>query len=156
MLGLVITGGQTGAEQAAWAAARRAGIATGGYMSGGFATEDGPSPRIAALYEATELRMSDARRVRANLRRSGGLLWLGDPNSPEGRATLDACRELEKPFFTAQPESTPPATVLAWLRVFEFETLMISGNSASRSPGLARQVEIFLDRVFTGLSIRSA
>jgi hypothetical protein len=32
MVRKVVTGGQSGAEQAAWAAARRAGIATGGYM----------------------------------------------------------------------------------------------------------------------------
>ena len=82
MIQKVVTGGQTGAEQAAWAAARRAGIATGGYMPRGFLTEEGPAPRSGALYGAIEFPFDDARRMRANLRRADGLFWFGDPDSP--------------------------------------------------------------------------
>ena len=32
MIELVISGGQTGADQAGWRSAKKAGIATGGYM----------------------------------------------------------------------------------------------------------------------------
>src|SRR5690348_16712775 len=99
MIRKVITGGQAGAEREAWASARRAGIATGGYMAAGFAAEDGPQPRLAALFGAIEFRMDDARRVRANLRHVDGLLWFGDPDTATARDTFAACREVGKPFL---------------------------------------------------------
>ena len=148
MLRKVLTGGQTGVEQAAWAAARRAGIATGGYMPARFATEDGPAPRLGLLYGAIEFPFDDARRARANARHADGVLWLGDPTSPEARLPLAACGAEGKPFLAVQPDARPPADVVAWLRVFEVEVLMIAGDPASRSPGLGRRVEAFLDRVF--------
>src|SRR3954453_11218012 len=42
MLGRVTTGGQTGADQAGWRAAKRFGMATGGWMPLGFRTEGPP------------------------------------------------------------------------------------------------------------------
>ena len=41
---VIVSGGQTGADQAAWRAARTAGIATAGFMPLGYLTEDGPRP----------------------------------------------------------------------------------------------------------------
>jgi hypothetical protein len=151
MIQKVVTGGQTGAEQAAWAAARRAGIATGGYMPRGFLTEDGPAPRLGALYGAIEFPFDDARRTRANLRRADGLFWFGDPDSSEARETFAACRELAKPFLTIDPGFAPPADAVAWLSVFETATLVVAGDRASRAPGIGPRVEAFLDRVFAGL-----
>jgi len=49
MLERVISGGQTGADQAGWRAARASGIPTGGAMPGGFLTEDGARPDFAEL-----------------------------------------------------------------------------------------------------------
>ncbi len=151
MIQKVVTGGQAGAEQAAWAAARRAGIATGGYMSRGFQTEDGPAPRLGALYGAIEFPLDDARRTRANLRRADGLFWFGDPDSSEARDTFAACRELAKPFLTIDPGFMPTADAVAWLSVFETATLVVAGDRASRSPGIGPRAEAFLDRVFAGL-----
>ena len=87
MIEKLITGGQSGAEQEAWASARRAGVATGGYMPRGFATEDGANPRLGALYGAIEFPLDDATRSRANLRRADALLWLGDPLTDEVRGS---------------------------------------------------------------------
>jgi hypothetical protein len=47
MIERVIAGGQTGADQAGWRAARASGIATWGFMPLGFLTEDGPRPEFA-------------------------------------------------------------------------------------------------------------
>jgi hypothetical protein len=52
MLDKTISGGQTGADQAAWRAAKAHAIATGGWMPKGFLTEDGPRPEFAELYGA--------------------------------------------------------------------------------------------------------
>ena len=55
VLDRIISGGQTGADQAGWRAARACGIPTGGAMPKGFLTEDGPRPEFAGLYGAREL-----------------------------------------------------------------------------------------------------
>ena len=54
MLERVVTGGQSGSDQAGWRAAKALGIPTGGWMAAGFATEDGPRPDFAGLYGAVE------------------------------------------------------------------------------------------------------
>jgi hypothetical protein len=151
MIEKVITGGQSGAEQEAWAAARRAGVATGGYMPRGFATEDGPNPRLGALYGAIEFPLDEATRFRANLRRADALLWLGDPLSDDGGAAIAACRELGKPFLTAEPGATPVSDVVSWLIVFEVKTLTIAGSPASRAPDLGPRVARFVDLVLAGV-----
>ena len=48
MLSFVISGGQTGVDQAALRAARTAGIPTGGFAPLGWSTEDGPAPWLHA------------------------------------------------------------------------------------------------------------
>lgn len=155
MLRRVVTGGQTGAEQAAWAAARRAGIATGGYMPRDFMTEDGPAPRVGQLHGAVEFPFDDARRIRANLRRADGLFWFGDPDSPEARDAFAACRELSKPYLTLDPAFTPPHDAAGWLGAFEIATLVVSGDRASQRPGIGPMVEAFLARGFESLRRRS-
>jgi predicted Rossmann-fold nucleotide-binding protein len=50
----VISGGQTGADQAGLEVAARLGIPTGGVMPEGFHTEDGPRSDLAACYGLVE------------------------------------------------------------------------------------------------------
>ena len=50
MVERVTSGGQTGADQAGLAVAKRLGIPTGGCMRNGWLTEDGPFPDVAAAY----------------------------------------------------------------------------------------------------------
>jgi hypothetical protein len=156
MIEKVITGGQAGSEQEAWAAARRAGVATGGYMPRGFATEDGPNPRLGALYGAIEFPLDDATRSRANLRRADALLWLGDPLTDDGRAAIEACRALGKPFLTAEPGLTPVSDVVSWLIVFEVKNLVVAASPASRAPDLGPRVGRFMDLVLAGVRAGSS
>jgi|GEM_PF-1126828 len=151
MIQKVVTGGETGTEQAAWTAARRAGIATEGYMPRRFQTEDGPMPRLGALYGGLEFPFDEARRIRANLRRAEGLFWIGDADSPRALATFEACRELAKPFLTIDLRFTPPTEAAHWLSVFGTTSLVITGDPASKSPGIGQGVEVFLERVFAAL-----
>jgi hypothetical protein len=51
----VVSGVQTGVDQAGWRAARAFGIPTGGWMPRGFLTEDGPRPDLAAAFGAVEM-----------------------------------------------------------------------------------------------------
>jgi putative molybdenum carrier protein len=93
LLHRVISGGQTGADQAGWKAAQTTGIPTGGAMPRGFRTEEGPRPEFAELYGAHELGTdSYPARTDANVHDSDGTLWFGHTDSPGGRQTLQACR----------------------------------------------------------------
>jgi hypothetical protein len=155
MIERVVAGGEAGAEQGAWAAARRAGVATGGYMRRGFQTEAGPAPRLGQLHGAVEFPFDDARRVRANLRRANGLVWFGDPESPEAREAFAACRELSKPWFVVDVGYTQPSRVVGWLEVFEVGVLVVSGDRESKRPGVGAAAETFLGRVLQALRRRA-
>src|SRR4051812_27916173 len=104
ILDRVVTGGQTGADQAGWRAARAAGIPTGGWMTRWFLTEaadgrgDEPHPEFAALSGAREMPTDRyAARTEANARDSDATLWFGATDTSGARATLGACRRLGRP-----------------------------------------------------------
>lgn len=115
MLEWVITGGQTGVDQAGWRAAKAAGFATGGFMPMGFRTEgqiesdgsvgpDEAHPEFADLYGARDLESLEYRvRTRANdgggqpreqiagdRGVGGGLPGRGLPAAGGGRMTREA------------------------------------------------------------------
>jgi hypothetical protein len=99
MLTKIITGGQTGVDQAGWRAARAAGIPTGGYMPLGFLTESGPRPEFAEMYGAVETETADYReRTRVNVGAADATLWLGTTSSRGFRATHDAAIAIYRPF----------------------------------------------------------
>src|SRR4051812_17554829 len=120
MLERILTGGQTGADQGGWRAARGADLATGGRMPRGFATEDGPRPEFAGLYGAVEDESADpAARTVAPLQAAEGTLISAGAEPSAGTAlTIAACREAGRPylvlparFSAAGPD---PAEVAAW------------------------------------------
>ena len=152
MLERVVSGGQTGADQAGWRAARACGIATGGWMPRRFETEDGPRPDFAAEFGAVELDGGYAERTRANVRDSGGTLWFGDTQSPGGRTTLRACHALGMPAFVVIEGRTRPSDLAAWIEAEEIRTLNVAGNRESTAPGIGSRVERFLAETFRRLA----
>ena len=68
MMERVISGGQTGADQAGLAAAKACGIPTGGWMPKGFLTTAGPAPELAAEFGLKEHSGEYAERTGANVR----------------------------------------------------------------------------------------
>jgi hypothetical protein len=103
MLDKVVSGGQTGADQGAWRAARASGLPTGGMMPLGFLTEDGP-PEFAELYGAKEMPTADYRaRTEQNVRGSDATLWFGSVNTPGAKATLNACRGMGRLHMLVTP-----------------------------------------------------
>ena len=55
MITIVVSGGQTGADQAGWKAAQACDIPTGGWMPLHFMTEDGADSSLGRLYGAKTL-----------------------------------------------------------------------------------------------------
>jgi len=107
ILGRVVSGGQTGADQAGLRAARGAGIPTGRWAPLGWKTEDGPAPWLAdfGLVECEE--PGYPAMTRANVRDSEGTIWFGDPDWPGGRTTLRACVAPGRPAYGVRQSLEP-------------------------------------------------
>ena len=168
MIERVISGGQTGADQAGWRAAKRFGIATGGWMPRNFLTEAGPCPEFAAKYGAKEHVSSKyPPRTRANARiASATLVFDAAPAkslstlSAGSQVTIRACMEYDKPSAVIpvglgqihDPRSV--AVVVDWINLHAGRTLNIAGNRESKFPGIGEWVEAFLCDVFKAMGLQ--
>lgn len=159
----IISGGQTGADQAGWRAAKVAGLEPGGWMPKGFKTEDGFHPEFAELYGAQE-HSSPAYppRTRANVKWADATLVFdtsaGTANlkdlSPGSKLTVEIAMELDRPSLVIVtrldeaigPERAP--AVAQWLLDRNIRVLNIAGNRESTSPGIGAWVEKYLTDVF--------
>jgi hypothetical protein len=165
MIGLVTTGGQTGADQAGWRAAKALGIATGGWMPMGFRTEGRPDadglpgpdelhPEFAELYGARAHESLEYRvRTRANVREADAVVWFGDPSTRGGRTTLGLARIMGVPDFVVEPgedgrPTLPPGRCADWIRQESPDNVLVSGNRESKAPGIGAWVEAYLIEVF--------
>jgi hypothetical protein len=148
-LNRVISGGQTGADQAALRAARAAGIATGGTAAQGWETEAGPAPWLADYGLVECDRPGYPARTEANVRAADGTLWFGDPTSPGGRLTIGWCGTCSKTYCLVKEGLTTPRLVAGWLSERGVKVLNVAGNRESRDPGIGGRVEAFLGRLFS-------
>jgi Circularly permutated YpsA SLOG family len=158
MLEVIISGGQTGADQAAWRAAIASGLKTSGWMPRGFLTEDGLRPEFAELYGAHEMQTLNYRlRTERNVRESDATLWFGSTDTPGATATLDAINLMGKPSKIILPESSiRPPLIADWLaRNNSIRRLNCAGNRESKEPGIGSKVETFLVAVFHELRCES-
>lgn len=150
-LQLVISGGQTGADRAGLAAAKGAGIATGGWMPKGFRAQDGSRPEFAALYGVRE-HVSDRYppRTALNVKEADATLrFATDWDSPGEALTLEFCARYGRPYLDVTPGAGPaPAEVAAWLVRHGVRVLNVAGNSDRTSPGIGAFVTEFLSAVF--------
>jgi hypothetical protein len=140
----IISGGQTGADQAGLRAARAAGIETGGWAPKGWSTEDGPAPWLAefGLFECPNA--GYPARTEANARDSDGTVWFGGDDSSGYRATMNACQRHSKPIFIVVAGETTPADLTNWTLANGICVLNIAGDRESGNPGIGERVENFL------------
>ena len=151
MITIVISGGQSGADQGAWRAAQACGIETGGWMPLHFMTEHGPDGSLGRLYSAKAMPTeSYAARTARNVRESDGTLWIGTTGTPGAKTTLEVCELWRKPVMLVTPSDIVlPSDVVAWQRRNpEIKRLNIAGNRESKNPGIGARVERFLNAVF--------
>jgi hypothetical protein len=100
MLTKVISGGQTGADQAGLRAARAAGILTGGWAPRGWLVEskdgnkDVAAPWLGLLFGLEECaQLGYAARTRANARDSDTTIWFGNVDTSGGKHDLGGMPE---------------------------------------------------------------
>jgi hypothetical protein len=148
----VISGGQTGADQGALAAARQLGLKTGGCMPKGFRTEDGPRPDLAKLYGLHEhSAFAYPPRTLANVKEADATLIFGNDNSPGCKLTARLCRELGRSCFTVpwlsgteEPEWRWIELFRRWLDTNNVSVLNVAGNRESSQPSINEACHKFL------------
>jgi hypothetical protein len=148
----VISGGQTGVDQAALRAARRAGLKTGGWAPYGWKTEDGPERKLLQSYGLQEHPSRNyPDRTRANADMADGTLWLGSGDTNGYWCTHNACRTYKKPFLAIVEFTDEEADKASeWIAQKSIKTLNVAGNRESSSPGIGDKAEAWLYRLFTG------
>jgi hypothetical protein len=160
----IISGGQTGADQAGWRAAKAAGLETGGWMPCRFMTEDGPRPEFEKLYGARVWTSgSDGTgesyrdRTYRNAAEADITLWFHDDvstDSPGYWCTRKGCLLAKTAFLVVETTSAPWRIANAIMGINTcYLVVNIAGSRESRSPGIGTWVEEFLGRVFAEIGL---
>lgn len=148
MIRRIIAGGQTEADQAGLAVARRLGIPIGGFMPEGWLSEAGSRPDIGTAYCLKETAYSE--RTRQNVLASDGTEVFGDDRSPGSMLTARLGRRHGKPCLMVPLVSNPAEAadaLRAWIAEHCVRTLNVAGNRASEAPG----IDLFATRVLAPL-----
>lgn len=146
----VISGGQTGIDQAGLIAAKQARINTGGHIPKGYLTQDGKHPEFARLYNMEEHSSPTyPPRTALNVKSSDGTIRIARNWNTRGELlTLKMIRQYRKPYLDIQLGTTTPEEVAQWIIDNNIRILNIAGNSESSAPGITNQAVEFLSQVF--------
>jgi hypothetical protein len=140
MLKKIISGGQTGVDQAALDVAIRLGISHGGWIPKGRLTEDGPLPPHYQLQEIPT--DSYEARTKKNVQDSDGTLLISR-GTPKGgtdytrRMALNLGKQLlHIDLSLGQRPSDAASLIVSWIEMNRIETLNVAGPRASQDPDI--------------------
>lgn len=136
MLKKVISGGQTGVDQAALAAAKTVGLETGGWAPMGWITADGPMKEVLQGYGLEQHYGGYKDRTFANVCHSDATIRIAKNFDSRGeRCTLNAINCFSKPYTDIQLPIT--ITDVTFCKLFieakKVETLNVAGNRQQKS-----------------------
>jgi hypothetical protein len=150
----IVSGGQTGADQAGLEVAARLGIPTSGVMPKGFLTEEGPRPGLAARYGLVEAKSpAYAERTERNVLQADGTVVFAAAGSPGSRLTARLCRQHGKPCLEIPRDlSLGDAAVRLrdWLEANAIRTLNVAGSRESEAPGIGPFVVAVITEALQG------
>lgn len=140
----IISGGQSGADQAAldWALAH--GVTHGGWCPKGRKSEDG---RIDARYLLSETPAANyLQRTEWNVRDSDATVVFTLASELDGgsKRTADIAQRLGKPWLHMRPP-VDPKYLARFLAAHQVEVLNVAGKRESSAPGIAAYVQAMLD-----------
>jgi hypothetical protein len=155
----VISGGQTGVDQAALRAARDSGLEIGGWCPPGRVCEDGVIPAEFPLRETEQERSPEAldvprsQRTEWNVRDSDGTLVIRSGNASSRNAgtewALKCAGRYGKPLLDCELDDPNAANrIREWLAAFAIETLSVGGPSESTAAGIGGKAYALLVRLF--------
>lgn len=161
MLERVISGGQTGVDQAGLFAAKYSGLQTGGWMPKGFRTLTGPRPEFETMFGVKEHSSYEySPRTEQNVIDGDGTVRIAEVFSSAGeRCTLKHIKNHKKPHLdiqvilnkiTFKPEIANHNIdrLKEFIQLNQIKTLNVAGNSESTSPGIYNATYAFLLLVF--------
>lgn len=146
MIEKIISGGQNGVDQAALRAARRLGIATGGWAPHGWKTHDGAAPWLAD-YGLVEHPGDYPARTAANVYDSDATVRIArNFFTPGERCTMRAILCFERPHLDLHVDHLIHGhhELLRFITDHNVRVLNIAGNSEKTAPGIGALVERFL------------
>lgn len=155
----VISGGQTGADQAGLFVAKKFGLETGGYMPLGFKTLEGPRIDFAHLFQMIQHTSENyAARTDMNVFSSDGTVRLAGNFSTAGEVcTLKSIKRHKKPYIDIDLSDLPDKNDLAnWVIENNIGILNVAGNSEQTFLGSFKKASAYLTHTFfcLGLSMR--
>jgi len=133
----IISGGQTGADQAGLCVGVQLGLEVGGTAPAEYMTEDGPNPGLLKYtYGLIEGPSGYRERTIRNVKDSDGTVWFGRTTSPGAKLTLGTVKREFKPSIV-----NPNIEQLkGWIIDCNIQVLNVAGNRASKNPGLSNEV----------------
>lgn len=151
----IISGGQTGVDQAGLHAAERLGLSTGGHAPLGWRTLDGPAPWLGSKYGLIEAPVADySWRTSKNVLEADATVRIARYLDSSGeRCTLKAIKKHKKPSFDVEVHTDCPSLLIEPFRDFLVENgiyvLNVAGNSERTAPGIGEIAEEFLMKVLS-------
>lgn len=141
-----ISSGQTGVDRAALDVGLKLGIKIGGYCPKGRIAEDGI---IADKYPLIEtISNSYPERTRLNIEQSDATLIIIKGKMGKGSTlTLKTAQQKHKPYFLvdlSQGKTYNYREITNWLKENNVSTLNVAGTRESSSPGIYKEVYLFL------------
>ncbi len=147
----IISGGQTGADQAALDVALRRGMPHGGWIPKGRLTEAGPLPEKYRLREMATA--SYSKRTERNILDADGTVILSHGRLSGGSAlTEKLAKEHEKPVLHLDLDKISPQdaarSLHCWLAAHKIKVLNVAGARASTDPSIYAATVQILDLTF--------
>ncbi|OAH99736.1 hypothetical protein A1353_20180 [Methylomonas methanica] len=142
----IVSGGQTGADQAGLDWAINHEVNHGGWCPKGRRSEDGP---IDSIYELTETPSSKyLERTEWNVRDSDATVIFTMDEKLDGgsKKTAEFAQKLGKPVIHMRPR-VHPKCLAKFLSRYQVKTLNIAGKRETSAPGVSKYVLEVLDQV---------
>ena len=147
----VISGGQTGADQAGLFAGRACGIETGGKAPKGWRTEKGSAPWLKDYGLSQSGSSAYPPRTEYNVSTSDLTIVLGNHKSPGCKLTIRHCRGYERDYLVVN-NFDDRDFVKCYLHIMNEMPggliVNIAGNREESTPGIGKKAERFLIRLF--------